>query len=116
MIHNIVYNDNTLCVLIENKAEKSMRIDLRSLQTMTCLWTLLLQFFLNSLEAFLCYSINSNEWLVTDRQSESLLHISTDGQIKQTINYNSSVNQLKTFGTDIFAIATKTCLNFHKLN
>ena len=115
-IDTIVFNDKSLCLIIMNKVKKTVRLELRSSQTMVCLWTTLLQAVDDLDLAFCCCSINNNEWLVTNRQSKSLVHITADGQIKQTIGYNSFAHRIATFGTNMLAIVTSTRLKFHKLS
>ena len=56
IIHDIVYNNGTLSVIIKNKSEKSLRIELRSAETLDCIWSLQFDTVCNQNIAFRCCS------------------------------------------------------------
>jgi hypothetical protein len=116
IIHDIVYNNGTLALMIKNKVEKSMRIELRSSKTLHRLWSLLLDGVYNIEDiAFRCCSIDYNGWLVADFITGRLLHVTTDGKMKQTIAYEPSPLRVTLFDSNILVVLTKSDINFHKV-
>ncbi len=113
LIDDMVYNDGTLALVIENKVQKSTRIELRSCKTLNRLWSLLLDVKYNFIDTFHCCSISCNEWLVTDFQADRLLHITKDGKLKQTITCDTPYF-INLFASNTLVVATETCVNFYK--
>ncbi len=84
-IDDIVYTNGTLAIVIRNKFERSMRMELRSCKTLDCLWSVLLDVAYIKDLAFCCCSLNCNGWLVVDYNAERLLHIH-NGRENKTSN------------------------------
>ncbi len=114
-IDDIVYHNETLGLVIRNKIEKSVRMELRSCQSLDRLWSCLLDVVYNKDIPFHCCSLDCNEWLVTDISAGRLLHITTDGKMKQTIIYKSIPYRITLFGPKMLVIVTKKGINFHKI-
>ena len=57
LIHDIVYNNGTLAVVIRNRVEKSIRMELRSSTTLDRLWSLTLDIVYDKDIAFRCCSL-----------------------------------------------------------
>jgi len=114
-IDDIVYTNETLAVVIRNKVEKSMRMELRSSKTLDRLWSLLLDGVYNQDLAFHCCSLDCDGWLVTDCNAGRLLHITVDGKMKQAIAYKAIPRRITLFGPNMFAVATESGINFHKI-
>jgi hypothetical protein len=114
IIHNILYNDGTLGVLIKNKREKSLRMELRSAETLDCIWSLRFDTVCNQNTVFRCSLLTCDEWLVADYETKRLLQITKDGKLKTTMEYNSIP-----YGANLFAnmlvVSTNDGVNFHKL-
>jgi hypothetical protein len=116
IIDDIFYSNGTLALVIENKVEKSMRIELRSCKTLDRLWLLLFDGVYNIEDiAFRCCSIDYSGWLVADFITGRLLHVTTDGKMKQTIAYEPSPRRVTLFDSNILVVSTKSGINFHKL-
>jgi len=52
---------------------------------------------------------------VVDYNAERLLHISTDGKMKQAIKYKAIPYHITLFTPDMLAIPTIPSINFHKI-
>jgi len=66
-----------------------MRMELRSCKTLARLCSLLMDVVYDEDKAFHCCSLDCNGWLVVDYNAERLLHITTDGKMKQAIKYKA---------------------------
>jgi hypothetical protein len=113
-IHNIVYNNGTLAVVIINKVKESIRMELRSCITLDCLWLLGLDAVYKTVK-FHCCSLTCDEWLMADHTGGRLLHITADGKMKKTIPYKAIPYRATVFGPNMLAVATEKEINFHKL-
>jgi hypothetical protein len=114
-IDDIVYNNDTLILTIINPALKSVRMELRSSKTLERLWLLLLDITWNQNKTFCSCSLSNNEYLMADYETQRLLHISKDGQIKATIAYSETPYRLCRFGSNILAISTDIGVNLYKM-
>jgi hypothetical protein len=114
-IHDIVYNNGTLAIVIKNKIEKSMRIELRSDKTLDRIWSLSFDIVCNESKAFRCCSLNCDEWLIVHSSAGCLLHITRNGKIKTTIPYKAIPYRASLFGTKMLAVASESEINFHKI-
>jgi hypothetical protein len=114
-INDIVYSNESLALVIENKVKKPMRIELRSSKTLDRLWSLLLDRIYDRHIAFGCCSIDYHGWLVADFITGRLLHVTTDGEMKQTILYKAIPYRVNLFGSKILAVTTQSGINFHKI-
>ncbi len=113
-IDDIGYNNGALAVVIRNKIEQSIRMELRCCKTLDRLWSLLLDIKYNKDIPFRCCSLDCNGWLVADYNARRLLHITRDGKMKQTIIYKAIPLRITMFTSDINAISTGRGLNLHK--
>ena len=113
-IDDIVYNNQTLAVVISNKVQKSIRMELRSCITLDRFWSLPLDIVYIQ-ERFRCCSLTCDDWLVADRNAGRLLYITADGNIKETIAYKEIPYYVTLFGSNMLVIATKQGINFHKI-
>jgi hypothetical protein len=113
-IDGIVGRNETLAVVIRNKVEKSVRIELRSCKTLDRAWSLALDVVFKDGRYHYC-SLNCNEWLVADHSGRRLLHITADGKMKETITYKGAPYRTTLFGSNMLAISTETTLNFYRI-
>jgi hypothetical protein len=114
-IHGMAYNNETCTIIIRNYDEKSIRIELRSCETLDRLWSLSLDIITNQNFMFRCCSLNDDEWLVADYETKRLLHITKDGKLKTTTLYNEKPYCAQLFTSDMLAVSTPTKLNIHKI-
>jgi archaellum component FlaC len=109
-IIDITYNNETLALLIKNQHKTHM--ELRSCTTFDRLW--LLQLDIKYSIAYCC-SLNCNDWLLLDHNNSRLIHVTENGNIKSTVVYNARPENAILFDSDILAIKTEKCWNFHKI-
>jgi hypothetical protein len=113
-IDDIVYNNETLAVVIGSHVEKSIRMKLRSYKTLDRLWSVSLNVVWEN-ETSRCCSLNCDEWFVADHNAGSLLHIAADGKMKESITYKEIPYCITPFGPSMLAIATQNGTNLHKI-
>ncbi len=114
-IDAMVYNNETLALMIRNISERFIRIDLKFSETFDCIWSLRPDTLHNLSNAFACCSLTSGEWLVVNSETRQLLQITKFGILKTKITYSRALHRIGLFGENFLVIATDTDLNFHKL-
>ncbi|CAF1386606.1 unnamed protein product [Rotaria sordida] len=119
-IHNIAYNNGTLALLISYQyfkysSSKTVRIEVRSSSTLDQLWSVPLNITYQGGRVNRICSLTCDEWLVIDHKTSSLLHINKDGQVKAKRSYEPTAHNATLFGSNILAIRTTNCLNFHRV-
>ena len=110
----MVYHNGTLGMLIINRTEKSLRMELRSADTLSCIWSLVTDTVCNENQIFRCCSLTCDEWLVTDYENKRLLRITKDGKLKTTLPYNKSPYSANMF-RNLLVVSANPELIFHKL-
>ena len=113
-IHTIKYNDGTLGAVIKNVTDKSLRLELRSVETLDCIWSLGFDTVCNQNIIFRCCSLANDEWLVVDYETRRLLHITRDGKLKTTIPYDGTPYSATIFA-NILVISRVGGIDFRKL-
>jgi hypothetical protein len=113
-MHTIKYNNGTLGVVIKNETEKSLRLELRSAETIDCIWSLGFDTVCNQSFAFGCSSLTNDEWLVADYETQRLLHITRDGKLKTTIPYDGTPYSATIFA-NMLVISRAGGIDFRKL-
>jgi hypothetical protein len=114
-IESIVSNNEAFILMIRDKLEKSLRMELRSRKTLTRIWSLPLNIVCNQDRRFNCCSLRSDEWLVADYETERLLHITRDGKIKTTTPYKAIPYSVTLFNANILVVSRSGGINFHKI-
>jgi hypothetical protein len=114
-IGDIAYHNETLLFSIINKIEKSVRVELRSSETLDRSWSLRLDVVYNENIRFRCSPFDGNGWLVPDYGGKRLLHITKDGKMKTTLPYNPAPYCVCLFRQDTLVVRTETGINFHKI-
>ena len=113
-IYDICYNRKRLLLMIANGLHKTIRMDLKSLRTFQCLWSLQLDIDFRY-HAFRCCLFNGNEWLVNDWYGSRLLHITKDLKIKDIQMYQEKPWRACVFSTNTLVITTMNSFHFHVL-
>ncbi|CAM4742405.1 unnamed protein product [Rotaria magnacalcarata] len=113
-INNIIYNKERIALMIYNRLTKSKLIELKIATTFDCLWSLNLDIAYDC-RAARCCLLNSDEWLVIDWNTSNLHHISNDGKLKSTCEYNTSPSCATMLSTNILVISTVDGIHLHKL-
>jgi hypothetical protein len=114
IIDNIIYNNETLGVVIRNKTEKSLRLELKSAETLDRIWSLGFDTVCNQNIIFRCCLLTNDEWLVIDYETKRLLHVTKDGKLKTMISYDSDLRSANLFAK-MLVVSTKGGVNFHNL-
>ncbi|CAF1569134.1 unnamed protein product [Rotaria sp. Silwood1] len=115
VINGIVYNNGTLAVMIKNPSEKTIHIEMRSSVTLDRLWSLRLNIAFSQNIRTRCCLLSNDQWLVVDRNTSRIFHISKDGKVKSSSTYNPSPFCAILFNHDMLAISTARGVNIHKL-
>jgi hypothetical protein len=114
IIHKIVYNDGVLGVVIYNKTEKSLRLELKSAETLDRIWSLPFDTVCNQTVAFRCCLLTNDEWLVIDYETKRLLHVTEDGKLKATIPHDPIPYCANIFG-NMLVVSRIGGIDLHKL-
>jgi hypothetical protein len=114
IIQSIVYNDGMLGVVIKNKTKKSLRLELKSAETLDRIWSLGFDTVCNRNIVFRCCLLINDEWLVMDYETKRLLHVTKDGELKTTIPYDGDLRSANLFAK-MLVVSTIGDVNFHKL-
>lgn len=112
-IDGIVYNSNTLALMISKPEEKRIRLELKSTVTFNKIWSLPLDIIYDNSIFRFCL-INSNQWLVVDHKNTRLLQITKDGKLKTVSAYQPTPFCAIEFGDNVLAIVTTLAVNLHK--
>ena len=116
LIYNIAYNNGTLALMINDKSNATISIELRSSSTLHRLWSsrLNLKTYSGQFMYRVCF-LKCDEWLIIDNESLRLLHISKDGKLKTKKKYKPKPENAVLFGSNILAITTMKSVKFYKV-
>ncbi|CAF0724086.1 unnamed protein product [Rotaria sp. Silwood1] len=112
----ITSNKRKLAIIIRNNTNKTIRLELRSLETLDCIWLLLLNLPWNANRPFHCCPFVNEDWLVADYETGCLLHITKTGKIKSILPYNTVPYCVTMFGSNILVVSAKDGIHFHNVN
>jgi hypothetical protein len=115
-IDNITYNNKKLAMMIRNNSTNTIRIEVKSSETLDRIWTLPLDLGWNPTKPFYCCPFIGEDWVIADYETGRLLHITKSGRMKSIIPYNTIPYCVTLFGPKMFAVATKDGINFHEIN
>ncbi|CAF0756500.1 unnamed protein product [Adineta ricciae] len=115
VINGIVYSNGRICMMIKNPSEKTIHIEMRSAATLDRLWSVRLNIPYSQNIRTRCCLITHNEWLVVDRNTSRIFHITKDGKIKSSTAYNPPPFCATIFDQNMLAISTARGVNLHKL-
>ncbi|UJR21946.1 hypothetical protein I4U23_025015 [Adineta vaga] len=115
VINGIVYNNDTLVLMIKNPSEKTIHIEMRSSATLDRLWSVRLNIAYSLNIRTRCCLLSNDQWLVVDRNTSRILHISKDGKVKASTTYTPPPFCAALFNQDMLAISTARGVNLHRL-
>lgn len=115
VISDTVYSDGKLALIIIDRSNKSVHMELRSTTTFNRIWLLQLDIRWIHNTVFRCSSLSSNEWLIIDRSSDHLLQVSKDGRIKKTLQYYPSPHHAILLDKTRLLISVENRVNLHVL-
>jgi polyhydroxyalkanoate synthesis regulator phasin len=113
-IDNIVYNNKTLALTINNEFNQMKFLELRSIDTFNRIWSCRIDIDYNE-TVIRCCLLSYNEWLVIDWKTSKLLHITNNGKVKECCSYKSEPLYTNCFLSNVLVISTNKTINFHKL-
>jgi hypothetical protein len=88
---------------------------MRSILTFNQLWTISLN-IQEKINILSCCSLNEKGWLIVDLTQTRLIHVTNQGEIKQTVIYQPSSPQYAVqFNDDTLAVLTEQGINLHKI-
>ncbi|CAF1014790.1 unnamed protein product [Adineta ricciae] len=112
-INRIAFEDDALAMVV-NDSGNLVRIELRSCKTLDRIWSLSLNIVRTQKMIFSCCSLRLSEWLVTDYENKRLLHITKDGKLKASVEYDEIPWCAEMFGSDILVVRAGRELRFYK--
>ncbi|CAF2805392.1 unnamed protein product [Rotaria sp. Silwood2] len=115
VINGIVYNNDTIAMMIKNPSKKTIHIEMRSSATLDRLWSVRLNIAYSQNIRTRCCLLSHDEWLIVDRNTSRLFHISKDGNVKSSCAYNPPPFCATVFDQNMLAISTARGVNLHKL-
>jgi hypothetical protein len=114
MITNIVYHNQTLALTMLDVRKEEKIMELRSSITLERLWSLKLDIIYKKSIARCCF-LNHGDWLVWDYGTLHILHITNDGKLQATSEYNANLVNLILVDGDQLAISTTKSINIHRI-
>ena len=114
-IHDMIYNDEKIFMIIENQVRRTVRVNLKSSITFNCLWSLLLDSADKQKVQIRCCLFNHDEWIVAYHDVSRLLHITKDGKLKASCSYTPAPHFATTFGTNLLVVVTSNNINLHQI-
>jgi hypothetical protein len=115
-IHDIVYNNQTLALMIEDSFSNMVHMELRLSATLDLVWSFRPDIKCHLFQpAIRCCSLKHDEWLIIDSNNSRLFHINNGGKIKDSYVYKSPPWNAILLGSNILAIRTENSLNFHQI-
>ncbi|CAF3405103.1 unnamed protein product [Rotaria sp. Silwood1] len=115
IIHDMTYNNRNLALIIKNKSQKSLRIELRYVKTFDRIWTLQIDTACVRTIPFRCCSLVCNEWLFADYETGHLLQITKDGKLKKTIPYHPNPWCVILFDRNKLVVSTMDDVRLHTI-
>ena len=112
----VTYNKKKLAMIIRNSSNNTLRMELRSSDSLDRIWFIPLDLIWNPSKPYHCCSFIEEDWLISDYESGRLLQITKAGRVKSVIPYNTIPYCATQFGPNTLAVSTKTGINFHSLN
>jgi hypothetical protein len=113
-IEHMKCSNDTLGLIILNDLTSKRRFDMRSMTTFNQLWTISLNIH-DKINIVSCCSLNEKGWLIVDLAQTRLIHVTNQGQIKQSVTYEPSPQYAVQFNDNTLAILTEEGINLHKI-
>ena len=113
-IHDMIYNNEQLFLIIENRVKKTVRVELKSSITFDRLWSLPLDRANHQNVQIRCCLFNDVEWIVAHHDLSRLLHITKDGELKASCSYTPAPHFATIFGSNLLVVATSKRVDVHE--
>ena len=115
-IHDLSYHKEQILLVVENQAKRRVRIDVRSSVTFNRHWSLNLDSVANQNVQIRCCSLHNQEWIIAHHDLGRLLHISKEGELKNSCVYSPAPHFVCSFGSNGLVVITSHNVNLHKLS
>lgn len=112
----ITSNQRKLAVMIRNSSRQTIRLELRSPQTLDKIWSIVLDGLWGPNKPFHCCPFVNEDWLVADYVTGRLLHVTKTGIIRAVLPYNSVPYCVNVFNSKVLVISANDGIHFHNLN
>jgi hypothetical protein len=113
-IEHMKCSKDLLGLIILNDLTGQRHFEMRSILTFNQLWTISLT-IPEKTNIVSCCSLNEKGWLIIDLAQTRLIHVTNQGQIKQSVTYQPSPQYAVQFGDDILAFLTEQGIRLHKI-
>jgi hypothetical protein len=113
-VEHMKCSKDSLALIILNDLTGERRFDMRSMITFNQLWTISLNIH-DKINIVSCCSLNENGWLIVDLAQTRLIHVTNQGQIKQSVTYQPAPRYVVQFNDNTLAILTEDSINLHKI-
>ncbi|CAF1654838.1 unnamed protein product [Adineta ricciae] len=107
-------NDDKLALIILNDSDNERRLDLRSIEDFHQLWTISLQIH-KKVNIISCCALNDKSWLIVNLAENLLIHVTAQGEIKQTKSYHPSPQYAVQFDNKLLTILTDQSIRLHEI-
>lgn len=115
-ILHMQYNNGTMALIVRESFHGAVDLELRSSATLTRLWTLPLDVRTPGIwSKITCRSLPYDEWLVVHTATSRLFHITKDGKLKITLEYQPQLSNATLFGSNTLVVHLGSKVNFHQL-
>ncbi|CAF3318505.1 unnamed protein product [Rotaria socialis] len=115
IIYDMAHKNENLAVLVGNRSDQSLRIELRYVETLDCIWTLDLRIKRVQNLVFRFSPLTCNEWLVVDYQNGKLIQISRDGKLKISIQYHTVPRRAILFDMNKLLVSAENTVYVHTI-
>ena len=114
-IEHMKSSKDSLMLIIFNSLIGERRAELRSTITIDRLWTISLNIS-DKINIVSCCSLNDKGWLIVDLVQARLIHITHQGQTRQSVIYQPAPQYAVHFQENILAILTEEGIYLHRMN
>ena len=114
-IHDMIYNNKQLFLIIENRVKRTVRVELKSSITFNRLWSLPLDSADHQNVQIRCCLFNDVDWIISHHDLSCLLHVTKNGELKTACSYTPAPHFASTFGSNLLVVATSKSVNLHRV-
>ncbi|CAF0945215.1 unnamed protein product [Rotaria sp. Silwood1] len=110
IINDMKSNENNLGLIINNDNNNESRLELRSIKSFECIWSI----DLGDGWSYRCSPLHNNHWIVVDPYNSRLIKINSNGTIDQTNSYIKKPINVVSWSQNQFVIRTREHVYIHQ--
>jgi hypothetical protein len=110
VINDMKSNQIYLGLIIDNGFSNESRLEIRSIKSFECIWSI----DLGKGWGYRCSFLEHDHWIVSDSYNYRLIHITNNGTIEKIDNYSTKPMNVVHWGEDQTVIRTIEGLNIHQ--